>query len=229
MKSFVKYSSLLAAGLVTTGVLLGVGTESASALSVFRSGQNDCPGEFSGLQGGFSSCNIGNPFGENISPSIIKFEVVEVNGMDVIDKTNPEINSLYPTINGSEFNFSNIVYDDDEIISLDWFYTSGTGDPSVRFVSFKAGNGYVLKSNAACNVFTASCLNTSTPITSGAWNANDGNGAALSHIVFYNDEGIIEPPPTNPNPIPEPSSLLGLFVISGLGCLSQKSKQLFGK
>ena len=142
---------------------------------------------------GFENCNIGNKWELDISPIILKLETGD-----------PEINSAFPTISGDEFNVSA-----DEFGEGTWSYIPGDGDPSVRFWVAKAGpEGFNLfwavedisdpGTAAACiTLYSADCLNLATPQTMGSFSTPDGSG--LSHISFYDGDGVT---------VPEPSTLL---------------------
>jgi len=151
---------------------------------------NDCSGVFGS---GFPNCRVDG------SPSIIKFD----QDLDV-----EEISVNYPTIDGTEFEFTNLGTDN----------TTGTGtympddlaigeDPAVRFWAAKAGPEFYLFYLTVADVQNRSMAES---VTTGTWETPLGQ--ALSHITFY-DTGAF--PPVE---VDEPATLvlLGLSLL-GLG------------
>ncbi len=141
---------------------------------------------------GFENCKIPAEFDPNESPIIIKFNFDD----DVPGEI--EINSLFPSIDGSEFALTGI-----DGATGTWTYTPGPGDPGINF--------YVAKGGPDFNLFS----NLGDPI-SDDWftptNPNNGQPFGLSHLSFY-DTGT-------PIPVPEPRTLVllgvGLLGLAGL-------------
>ena len=107
-----------------------------------------------------------------------------------------EINSgLFPTIDGSEFNFD---FSGSGSTGT-WTYTPGTGDPVINFFVAKGGPDFNLFSNLD-DPLTDDWF---TPI-----NPNNGRLYGLSHLSFYDTGGGGQ--------VPEPTTLLllgaGLFA-----------------
>ncbi len=97
---------------------------------------NDCSGVFN-RQTGFADCKIPARIDPNESPIIIKFDVGTGGGLTF------EINSaLFPTIDGSEFNFTGTGG-----ASGTWTYTPGAGDPVIHFFVAKGWTEFNLFSN----------------------------------------------------------------------------------
>ena len=94
---------------------------------------NDCSGVFGQ---GFENCKIPAEFDPNESPIIIKFNFDE----DVPGEI--EINSLFPSIDGSEFALTGI-----DGATGTWTYTPGPGDPAINFFVAKGGPNFNLFSN----------------------------------------------------------------------------------
>lgn len=172
---------------------------------------NDCAGYFGR---GFDNCEV------NGSPSIVKFDY-EREGV----KTT--INSLYPSIDGSEWSF-----DGEGESTGTWNYTTGSGDPSIKYWVAKGGPGfnlfYMIDGDEAAAIlcsgdkaFTEECLNQAIPVTSGTWstptNDRNRNGKlfGLSHLTFYGDSDNGD----NGAKVPEPGLILGLgaLVLAGAG------------
>ena len=145
---------------------------------------NDCSGVFGQ---GFANCKIPANIDPNESPIIIKFDF----GPDGVTF---EINSgLFPTIDGSEFNFD---FSGDGATGT-WTYTPGAGDPGINFFVAKGGPDFNLFSNLG------------DPLSDDWFTPNNpgGNPAGLSHLSFYDTGG---------GQVPEPTTLLllgaGLFA-----------------
>jgi hypothetical protein len=163
-------------------------TAQASVMQMELISGNDCSGVFGS---GFSNCRVDG------SPSIIKYnESLAVS----------EISVNYPSIDGSEFVFSD---PDTDNVTGTWTYNPGVGDPAVRFWSAKAGPEFYLfymTPNVGDGRSEAQSVTTGTWITP--------LERELSHIVFY-DTGSF--PPVQ---IDEPATLvlLGLSLLGfGLG------------
>ncbi len=200
----------LAAVAALVGVFSAQTAFSNSVISRDFSG-NDCSGFFGT---GFDSCTIfvnDNGVRIELSPVIAKY------GGDLsLSETN---GTVYPSIDGSEFSFSNNIAPDNKTGT--WDYNPGIDDPGVRFWATKAGPNFKLfweVSDAAaagvCNVvdtYTLGCLNEALVVATGDWTTPDNK--ELSHITFYDSE--------DPVVIPVPaavwlfgSGLLGLVGIA---------------
>lgn len=160
---------------------------------------NDCAGVFGK---GFSNCRVPG----NGSPSIIKFDA----DLDV-----DEISVNYPTIDGTEFDFSGLGTDNK---TGTWTYTPddlGIGeDPAVKFWTAKAGPEFHLFYMTGVNIVDRSMAES---VTTGEWETPDGK--ELSHITFY-DTGEF-------SPVDEPATLVlvGLSLL-GLGLSRRRNVTL---
>ena len=190
-------SNLIGSSLVAsvTSVSLLAGMQSASAVVLsFEISGNDCSGVFGQ---GFDNCQIDG------SPSIIKF--------DGNLTTVTDINSAFPSIDGTEFAFSNTGNGNG---TGTWTYTAGPNDPSIRYWVAKAGPGfnlfYDVDDATGCNIYT-DCLSDANVVTTGDWITPSGGGGPrdLSHITFY-DTG-------NNGTVPEPLTILGAGAAIGFG------------
>ena len=133
---------------------------------------NDCAGVFGQP---FAECKIPANIDPNETPIIIKFDF-DPNTPETI-----EINSaLFPTIDGSEFDFSGTGP------TGTWTYTPGPGDPLINFFTAKGGNFFNLFSNLG----DPNSDDWFTPT-----NPANGQLFGLSHLAFY-DEGRVVPEPT---------------------------------
>lgn len=168
--------------VAAVGFALSLPAQSATISRDFSG--NDCSGYFGQ---GFDACTIFiNVGGQRIelSPVIAKF-----GDSLAVDETN---DSVFPSIDGSEFGFSNTTTDNK---TGDWTYTPGVDDPGVRYWSTKAGPNFklfwevdnsALASGGACDVadvYALSCLNAALVLTAGSWTTPSNK--ELSHIVFY--------------------------------------------
>ncbi len=196
------------------------GQASAAVVMASDFGENDCSGFFGS---GFGSCTIfaNNDTGERIelSPVIGKY-----NSNLQIQETNP----LYPTFDGSEVEFSNLVDNgSDTNVSGTWTYTPGTDDPGARFWVAKSSSDFKLfwqvpdsaiGAGGPCvdggtgqTNYTLACLQEAQVVTTGDWTTIAGK--ELSHLTLYDTEG--------PSLVPIPgaawlfgSALLGLIGFS---------------
>ena len=172
--------------LVVAGLSAFSSMASADFIQTFEG--NDCSGVFGQ---GFENCKIPANIDPNQSPIIIKFNFSD----DVPGEI--EINSLFPTIDGSEFAFTGIGTG-----TGTWTYTPGAGDPGINFFVAKGGPNFNLFSNLG----DPNSDNWNTPL------GPSGQPTNLSHIDFY-DTGT-------PVQVPEPGSLallgVGLLGIAGL-------------
>lgn len=174
--------------LAVAAVLASIGG-SASAAFVAQIAGNDCSGVFGQ---GFSNCKIPSQYDPKESPVVIKF-----NGNLQVDEINT---SLFPTIDGSEFTFSNLGAGNG---TGTWTYTPGPGDPGINWFVAKASDNF--------NLFDTQNPNSHswiTPLDS------HGNPRTLSHLTFY-DTGGGGP---SSGQVPEPgSSGLALLGVGLLG------------
>jgi hypothetical protein len=129
---------------------------------------NDCSGLFGQ---GFDDCTF------NSSPIVIKF------GTD----GEIEINSIFPSISGSEFSFNPDL--DENLSSGTWTYTpNDIDDPVLRYWVAKAADGFNLFWDGTADPASA------TSQTSNQWWTPDGQG--LSHLSFYDTGGRQVPAPS---------------------------------
>ncbi len=181
----------------------------AAAVTIMTSGfgENDCSGFFGT---GFGSCQIVGD--TTLSPVIAKF-----NASLILSETN----TLFPSVDGSEWAFSNLGSSNS---TGDWSYTPGAGDPGIRFWAAKAGNDFKLfwevSDAAAAGVcagqgdfgttgLIGACLDAATVVNSGSWSTPGLRD--LSHLTFYDTAA----PPGN---VPEPGTLALLGIgLAGIG------------
>ena len=169
--------------LVVAGLSAFSSIASADFIQTFEG--NDCSGVFGQ---GFANCAIPANIDPNETPIIIKFD------FDPTTAETIEINSaLFPTIDGSEFDFSGTGP------TGTWTYTPGAGDPGINFFVAKGGPGFNLFSNLG------------DPLTDDWFtptNPNNQQLYGLSHLSFYDTDGGGD--------VPEPTTLLllgaGLFA-----------------
>ena len=169
--------------LVVAGLSAFSSMASADFIQTFPG--NDCSGVFGQ---GFANCKIPANIDPNETPIIIKFD------FDPETPETIEINSaLFPTIDGSEFDFSGTGS------SGTWTYTPGAGDPLINYFVAKGGNFFNLFSNLGDP-------NSDDWIT--PTNPNNNQPFGLSHLSFYDEGGGGQ--------VPEPTTLLllgaGLFA-----------------
>ena len=223
VKNRLSIKTVAAAGLATAAALgvSGLRAESASAATLVQTliSGNDCSGVFGQ---GFANCEVTHlPTGETFSPVIAKFDGEDPTGASI------EINDgLYPSVDGSEWSFSNVSGNGG---TGEWNYTQGAGDPSIKYWVTKAANNFNLfwmvddtdaQAGGVCDPasdqYTVDCLAAAIAVTSGNWTTPlnpQGSPRGLSHLTFYNTGDV--PPPR----VPEPAMLLGLGVmaVAGLG------------
>ena len=162
----------------------------ASAALIDTIEGNDCAGVFNPPgEPGFANCRVPAQYDPNETPIIIKFNFA--GGSFSVE----EINSgLFPTIDGSEFNF----FTTGEGGIGTWTYNPGTGDPLINFFVAKGEPNFNLFSNLG----DPNSDDWSTPI-----NSNNNQPFGLSHLSFYDTE----------RPVPAPTTLLllgaGLFAV----------------
>ena len=161
-------NSLTLAATVLAGLLTWATPASAAVQVIFFDGASDCSGVFGQ---GFDNCAF------NDSPIIIKFESL----VDV------EVNSLFPTIDGSEFAF---FPDDPDFASGTWVYTpNDPEDPLIRYWVAKAGNGFNLFWEGTPAPDSASVQFSNIWFTPGE--------KELSHLSFYDTRGQRVPGPSS--------------------------------
>ena len=195
--------------LATLVLLISAATSHAAVLIERDFRGNDCSGYFGT---GFDSCTIFVNFnGERIelSPVIAKYS-----GNLALSETN---DTVYPSIDGSEFSFSNMSSGNK---TGTWDYSPGVGDPGTRYFATKAGPNFKLfwyvddaavlpgGACAVADVYILGCLDMAMVMNTGDWTTPDNKN--LSHITFY-DTAII--------PVPAAvwlfaSGLLGLVGVS---------------
>jgi hypothetical protein len=207
-------------GLITLLLALAsVGTASATTIPVGGTTEgNDCSGVFGT---GFNTCAIPantHPGVEHpASPVIIKFSFAGGIFSIAVEDGEPAINSaLFPTIDGSEFEFD---IETNPTCQLDarcgtWTYVPGAGDPAA-IVTFWAAKG-----GPSFNLFAD---DSGGPVTTGTWLTPlvgmNNNPSELSHLTFY-DTGASPPPP---NGAPEPGTLLlAGAALAALGMLRRR-------
>ena len=203
--------SFIAACLVSTLLLSSLSANAATVTREFSG--NDCSGYFGT---GFDSCTIFvNEAGERIelSPVIAKF-----GGDLTLSETNQ---SIYPSVDGSEFSFSNTTTDNK---TGEWSYNQGVNDPGVRYWATKAGDSFLLHlevaeadvtSGGACDVadvYVLACLDAALVQSFNDWSTPDNK--ALSHITFY-DTSVV--------PVPAAVWLFG-SALGGLGLMRRRFK-----
>ncbi|MGD8931553.1 MAG: VPLPA-CTERM sorting domain-containing protein [Chromatiales bacterium] len=177
---------------------------------------NDCPTYFG--DGDFSSCNI-----EGLSPVIAKFEYEN----ESFTISSEDINTLYPSIDGSEFTLTPDL-NSDEANTGSWLYApDDQADPSVRFWVAKSSTDFRLfwevstadaTGVCATNPYIIDCLDAALVVTSGTWSTVDEKG--LSHITFY-DTGA----PVSPVPLPAAAWLFGAALLGMAGIARRRTKR----
>lgn len=202
-------TALPAAALLAAVVAVPV--QAATTTTISRDfGGNDCSGFFGT---GFDACTIFiNDNGERIeiSPVIAKWDVEEGSW---------ETNSLYPTIDGTEFS----------PVANPWTYTpDDAADPYIRYWATKAGPDFRLAwtvddsavaAGGVCDVadiYTLDCLNAALTVNSGDWSTPGGKN--LSHITFYDSEA-----PVTVVPVPAAVWLFGSGLLGLAGIARKRS------
>ena len=189
-----KLVSAITSAIVGLGLLAGAKEVSAVLQWQLFQG-NDCPEAFGEPKGGFDTCSV------NGSPIIVKFET---------DAAGIEVNTMFPTIDGSEFLFDPPL--SNSISSGNWTYTPNDAeDPSIRYWVAKAGNQF--------NLFWDGTLdpNSATVQFNNIWFTPEEKD--LSHLGYY-DTGSVAV-------VPEPSTLL--LLGSGLLALNRFTRRFSRK
>jgi hypothetical protein len=183
------------ASAVALSMLVWTGSASAASLQYATISGNDCSGVFGQ---GFENCSA---YG---SPIIIKFGE---------DGSVDEVNSIFPSIDGSEFDFNP---------NLSGGLTSGTfaynpndaGDPAIKYWVAKGGPAFNIFWWGNADPFSAVAI---TPGDYYSWftptNPASGQGYGLSHLGFYDTANGGGGDDTQ---VPEPASL----ILFGLGTLA---------
>lgn len=176
------------AGAALVVALLGLSAGRASAVTTTYVDGNECGA------GGFENCTV--TVGSITTPTIIKFGAgLTVGGSDFQINT-----TLFPSVTGNEFSFTDLGYKEgNEIISGTFTYTPGDGDPLITAFAVKAGDGYTLYTNGGAAI---SSFNWSTPDRKG-----------VSHITFFDTAA--------PIPLPAGGVLL-LTALAGLGLMRRR-------
>lgn len=223
----------MAVGLTLGTALLITGMQPASAALISRDffergpNNNDCAGYFGRP---FDACTIFvDSDGQRIelSPVVAKYDTTD----GVLPATATAINnSLYPSVDGTEFSFSGVSADS---VSGTWTYTPGVDDPAVKYWVAKTGGGggnadftvfwevdaAAMQSGGACDgttdYYTLACLQEALVQTTNTWVTAGGRG--LSHITFYNTKGptIVAAPVT--------LALMGLGLL-GMGMMRRRAR-----
>ncbi len=182
-----------AAALTATGAMAATLTPTWTP----GDGSNECA-----RQQGFSNCVL------NDSPSIIKFD--NNGGLNFGDS-----NTNFPSVTGTELTFSNFAYNGLDLISFDWVYTAGAGDPGVTAVVLAAGGNWAWSTvfSVVGNVFSGSV----STLDAGLVNKR-GIPQNVSHITLF-DSYI--PPATVPVPA---AGFLLVGALGGLAALRRRRK-----
>lgn len=206
-------------GLIFASTLFGTSAHAALVSATFSG--NDCAGYFGT---GFGSCAIFidvNRTHIEISPVIHKVDYNDDNSV-----ANTETNSMFPSVDGSEFTISDDVNGDDNATGT-WSYTPTGADPGVRYWAVKAGSSFTLywdvdvsltQTGGACdgtNNYNLTCLNAANVVSSGSWTTP--NNQQLSHITFYDSE------PPQIVPIPAAVWLFGSALLGLVGIGRRKA------
>ena len=242
MKYRLKPSGAALSAVLGAAMILAPLTTQADVLISVQSAGNDCAGVFGD---NFDACVI------NESPIIIKYDDFNDTTTPGVD---PPINSLFTSIDGTEFDITFTDGSNSEGIGT-WIYTQGIDDPNVRYWVAKAGstgfNMFFMVENidaapgGACasaaaggtlyDDLTPGCMDQALVVTTGSFATPariDDNGnviatPSLSHISFY-DTGSVPDIPPSTAPAPSSITLFGVGALLGAITYRRRKRQAAG-
>ena len=111
------------------------GTLNASGW-IYIEEKNDCAGFFGD---NFSMCDVGHGLdpSQDVSPIVAKYETPDDGTANYIE----EINSLFPTVDGTEFGLGGAT---GASASGTWSYAQGAGDPDIRYWAAKSATSFIV-------------------------------------------------------------------------------------